>query len=70
MACDDKDRPQLAWKTTRHEFATRRTTRVALLARTPGSYIRALALSPDERALLYVQIDGSASDLMLLENFR
>ena len=52
------------------EFATRRTTRVALLARTPGSYIRALALSPDERALLYVQIDGSASDLMLLENFR
>jgi Tol biopolymer transport system component len=53
-----------------HEFATRRTTRVALLARPPGAYVRGLALSPDERALLYVQWDGSGSDLMLLENFR
>jgi hypothetical protein len=31
---------------------------------------RGLALAPDERALLYVQDDGSSSDLMLLENFR
>jgi len=53
-----------------YEFATRRTTRVALLARPPGPYVRGLALSPDERALLYVQWDGSGSDLMLLENFR
>ena len=53
-----------------YEFATRRTARVALLARSPGSYIRALALSPDERALLYVQYEGSGSDLMLLEHFR
>ena len=53
-----------------YEFATRRTARVALLAKSPGAYIRALALSPDERALIYVQLDWSGSDLMLLEHFR
>jgi hypothetical protein len=53
-----------------YEFATRRTTRVALLARSPGAHIRGLALAPDERALLYVQFDGSGGDLMLLQNFR
>ena len=53
-----------------YEFATRRTARVALLAKSPGAYIRALALSPDERALIYVQLDRSGSDLMLLEHFR
>jgi hypothetical protein len=29
-----------------------------------------LALSPDERTLLYIEVDGGGSDLMLLENFR
>jgi hypothetical protein len=54
-----------------YEFSTRRTTRVALVASGPGGYTtRGLALAPDERALLYTQIDGSGSDLMLLENFR
>jgi len=30
----------------------------------------ALAVSPDERWILYVQMDRNSSDLMLVENFR
>jgi len=43
---------------------------VALLARSPGSDVRGLDLSPDERALLDMQYDARVSDLMLLQDFR
>jgi hypothetical protein len=53
-----------------YDFASRKTTRVAQLARPPRSGQRGLALSTDGRAFLFTQQDASGSDLMLLENFR
>lgn len=52
------------------DFASRNTTRSYRLAKTLPLASRALALSPDRRALLFTQLDSSSSDLMLLENFR
>jgi dipeptidyl aminopeptidase/acylaminoacyl peptidase len=50
-----------------HSFATGKVTTVAAIHRPVGW---GLALSPDERYLLYTQVDRSGSDLMLVENFR
>jgi Tol biopolymer transport system component len=48
-------------------FASRQTTTLADISHPVGL---GLALSPDERLVLYSQIDHVASDLMLGENFR
>ena len=52
------------------DFKTRTSTKIAevrgdILISTPG-----LAISPDGRFLLYPQIDESAGDLILLNNFK
>ncbi len=48
-------------------FATRRVKQVAVIEKLP-SWL-SLAVSPDERWLLYAQLDHSDSDIMLVENF-
>jgi Tol biopolymer transport system component len=47
-------------------FATGRTSRIT----ETKSGVFGMAVSPDNRWLLYTQVDGYASDLMLVENFR
>jgi hypothetical protein len=50
-----------------HNFATGKLTTVAAIHRQiPGG----LSVSPDERYVLYTQIDQSGTDLMLVEHFR
>jgi Tol biopolymer transport system component len=49
------------------DFATRRVTRVRAMERPPA---RGFAVSPDERWLLYEQVDLESMDIMLVENFR
>jgi Tol biopolymer transport system component/DNA-binding winged helix-turn-helix (wHTH) protein len=48
-------------------FATRKVAPIAKLEKTP---FVGLALSPDNRWLLYTQVDQDGSDIMLIENFR
>jgi Tol biopolymer transport system component len=48
-------------------FATRRTTRVAAMERPPAL---GLAVSPDERWLLYAQVDVETTNIFLVENLR
>jgi serine/threonine protein kinase len=50
------------------DFATAKVRRVAGIPGRPGPW-RSLGLSPDERALLYSQVDGVTGDIMLIENF-
>lgn len=54
------------------EFATGRKIRIAQIQKEleEGSSGPCLAVSPDERWILYTQVDRWASDIMLLENFR
>jgi hypothetical protein len=51
-------------------FATRRATRVFVPEKDPAYADAGLALSPDGRWILYVQMDQETSDIMLVENFR
>jgi Tol biopolymer transport system component len=60
---EDPARPLIEF----YNFATRKVTRVAILARPLRSV---LSVSPDGRRLLYTQVDQSGSDIMLMENFR
>jgi dipeptidyl aminopeptidase/acylaminoacyl peptidase len=53
-----------------YRFATRRATRVFVPEKDPFYGDPGLALSPDGRWILYVQIDQLGSDIMLVENFR
>jgi hypothetical protein len=50
-----------------HSFATRKVTTISVIHR-PVSW--GLSVSPDERYVLYSQVDQSGNDLMLVENFR
>jgi len=50
-----------------YEFATGKTSKILTIER--NVYER-IAVSPDERTILYGQFDQSGSDLMLVENFR
>jgi eukaryotic-like serine/threonine-protein kinase len=51
-------------------FATGRTTQSAAIEKDLDLVIPALAISPDGRKILYVQVDHRESDIMLMENFR
>jgi hypothetical protein len=52
------------------DLATARVVRVAVLAKPPVAWESGLALSPDERSLLYLQVDQVNSDIALVENFK
>jgi serine/threonine protein kinase len=52
------------------QFLSFATGKVKTVARTSGEPRDALCVSPDGRFLLFGQLDGSGSDLMLVENFR
>ena len=51
------------------DFTSSRVTRVVDLPGRPAPWTP-LTISPDGRRLLYAQIDGIASDIMLIDNFR
>jgi Tol biopolymer transport system component len=51
-------------------FATGKVTLVAAIGRGIGSGVTGLAVSPDNRWLLYPQFDSGGSDIMLIEKFR
>jgi Tol biopolymer transport system component len=53
-----------------YRFATRQVTRVFVPEKDPVYGEPGLALSPDGRWILYVQVDQTQSDIMLVENFR
>jgi Tol biopolymer transport system component len=53
-----------------HDFSTRTSTLVQRLAGPAPTHTPGLALSPDGRSLLFLQLEASGSDLKLLENFR
>jgi Tol biopolymer transport system component len=50
-------------------FATRRVSSIAILEKEPTWNVPTLALSPDGRSMLTVQLDHAVNDLMLVENF-
>jgi Tol biopolymer transport system component len=52
------------------DFATRRTRQLAKLEHPAPPFVAGLAVSPDERTVLYSQQDQRNSDIMLVENFR
>ena len=62
-AADKRGRSDLAI----YEFATGKTRKILTIARLVTFYV---AVSPDERTILYTQFDEFGSDLMLVENFR
>jgi Tol biopolymer transport system component/DNA-binding winged helix-turn-helix (wHTH) protein len=51
-------------------FADKRVVHVAALDRRPVPFLPGMAVSPDERRILYTQEDQRSSDIMLVENFR
>jgi hypothetical protein len=50
-----------------YKFATGKINKILTIER--NLYYR-IAISPDERTILYTQFDQAGSDLMLVENFR
>ena len=52
------------------DFATGRVKEVAPLGGSPDRHIPGLAVSPDERHLLYAPRDADGSDIMMAEGFR
>jgi hypothetical protein len=49
-----------------YEFSTGKIRKILTIERSVGEQI---AVSPDERTILYPQLDEAGSDLMLVENF-
>jgi len=58
----------LSWPLLQYfDFSTRKSKTILTLHKQPSL---GLSTSPDERWLLYTQVDQGGSDLMLVENFR
>jgi len=55
------------WPLKLYRFADGKTVEVGRFDRAPALHI---GISPDEKWLLYTQLDSSVDDLMLVENFR
>jgi Tol biopolymer transport system component len=53
-----------------YDFLTGRIDQLGWTSRKPTTWKTGLALSPDERWLLFSQVDGAGSNIMLAENFR
>jgi Tol biopolymer transport system component len=51
-------------------FADKRVVHVAALDRRPVPFLSGLAVSPDEKSILYTQEDHRSSDIILVDNFR
>jgi len=56
------------WTIHFYNFATRQTSDVATIQRTPEFRTPSLSVSPDEHWLLYTQMDQAGKDLMMLKN--
>ena len=52
------------------DFTTHHITRVFDLENRPARQAPGLAVSPDNRTILYTQLDALNSDIILVENFR
>jgi Tol biopolymer transport system component/serine/threonine protein kinase len=52
------------------DWTTRRTMSAATFGKNPPRGVSALAVSPDGRSLLYVQVESDTEDIMLVEDFR
>jgi hypothetical protein len=62
---DATAKPEIAF----FSFATQRSTRVFDLENGPAKDVPGLAISPDKKTMLYSQLDGLNSDIILVENF-
>jgi hypothetical protein len=51
-------------------FGTRKVTKVVEVDSLPPPWDPGFAVSPDEKRIIFSQVDRSAIDLMLVENFR
>jgi hypothetical protein len=51
-------------------FASNSTTQVATLEKLRFVHYQGLTVSPDEKAILYPQLDQTAGEVMLVEDFR
>lgn len=52
------------------EFTTRRSHRISLLTSAPTMWSGSMAVSPDGKWIIYPQMSRSASEIILVENFR
>jgi hypothetical protein len=43
---------------------------IAVMEKEAASLYSGLAVSPDQRSILYAQVDQAESDIILVENFR
>jgi hypothetical protein len=51
-------------------FATGQVKQIAVMEKEAASLYSGLAVSPDQRSILYAQVDQAESDIILVENFR
>ncbi len=51
-------------------FATGQVKRITAMEKTAARERSGLAISPDQRSILYAQVDQNESDIILVENFR
>ena len=58
------------WLIEFYSFATHRVSPVVTLNSTPEFDTPSLSVSPDERWLIYSQLDQSGSEIMMIRNFR
>lgn len=52
------------------DITSHRSTPLFDLESGPAKGVAALAISPDKGTILYTQLDGSSSEIILVENFR
>jgi Tol biopolymer transport system component/DNA-binding winged helix-turn-helix (wHTH) protein len=63
---DLTDKPRIAF----FDSTTHRSTPLFDLESGPAKSVAGLAISPDKGTILYTQVDGSSSEIILVENFR